>query len=712
MMTKNSTTLRHPGSAGSWLTATLLALTLAACGGGGGSAGNAGAGVVGTTGGTSGTGTSSITGATLAVSMVDGSNAAISTLSGGQVGVIRAKFADSKGVVIPNAVVKFTASDATLIQFTPVSASALTDSSGVAVINIKPTDFSSAGALTISAQAVLDTRTAAGATNIAIGAAPLVVGTLSISPAPSGALPAFNAVTVNIPVTSNGQPVTTAPGLTLTSLCVGDGTATLVASAVANGVASATYTNKGCNRGKDVISAAIGNSSQSVSLDVGSASIGTISFVSSNLTGTSLVLKGTGGVGRQESALLTFKVVDQTGAGLGGVNVSFTATTTTGGLKVLPAQATTDSGGNVTTSVQSGTIPTPVRVIAQASRNGSSISGLSDTLTISTGLPIQKAMSMSVDKYNIEGLEYDGVQANITIRMADQYANPISDLTTVNFVAEGGAVGSSKQGACQSINGGCSVPITSQSFRPLNGRVTVLAYAQGIEDFVDANGDGQYSCTNFTSGDATSPAVFRPLIDICTSGGEPFTDMGDAFLDAGKLAGTSGVSGAGTLDGQYDQANGDLPFPYNKSTYSATGDGRWGINYIRQSREIIFSGSHATLIRQFCDASGCRDFTSADGSPGVIQGLAGTGCAAQNLVFRVIDINNNPMPADSTVAVSDADKISGGTIFPNIVPSTNAVGGTFHQVTIKPETACASGSLNIVVTTPKGIGSVFGFRSN
>jgi hypothetical protein len=398
------------------------------------------------------------------------------------------------------------------------------------------------------------------------------------------------------------------------------------------------------------------------------------------------------------------------------VNVSFAATTTTGGLKVLPTQATTDSQGIVTTSVQSGIIPTPVKVIAQASTsNGSIVSGLSDGLTISTGLPIQKAMSVSADKYNIEGLDYDGVLANITVRMADQYANPIAPGTTVNFIAEGGAVGSSAQGACQiGASGLCTVTLSSQSFRPVNGRVTVLAYAQGIEDFVDLNGDGQYSCTNFTSGDGTTPSVFRPLIDTCVSGGEPFTDMGDAFLDAGILTQIAGVTGSGGLDGQYDAANGDLPVPYNKSAYSATGDGRWGINYIRQSREFIFSGSHGTLIRQFCTATSCRDWNPAtDGSvASVIDGLAGPGCSAQTVVFRLTDINNNPLPSGTTLAAADANKISAGTFYPAIVPSTNEVGGTFHQVTVAPDSACASGSLNIVATTPKLIGSVFGFSSN
>ncbi|MEB0135471.1 Ig-like domain-containing protein [Actimicrobium sp. CCC2.4] len=691
----------------------LLVASLAACGGGGGSAGT-------TTGVGSGTATGTKSGtiaaAVLTVSVVDGAGATITALSGGDVGTVRAKFVDATGAALANAVVQFTVGSATLLQFSPISGSALTDSTGVAVINVKPVDFSSAGATTITAQAVLGAKTASGTTNVSIGAANLLVGALSFTPSPSGPLSSLSTTTLNIPVTNNGQPVSIVPGLNLSSLCSGDGTAVLTLGSVVSGNATATYLNKGCTRGTDVITASIGNSSKTISIGVNVASAGAINFVSSSSPLSSLVLKGSGGLGRSESAQLTFKVVDQTGAGIPGVNVSFAATTTTGGLKVLPAQATTDSQGNVTTSVQSGTIPTPVKVIAQASTaNGSTVSVLSDNLTISTGLPIQKAMSVSANKYNIEGLDYDGVSALITVRMADQYGNPIASGTTVNFIAEGGAVGSSAQGACQTdASGLCSVSLFSQSFRPANGRVTVLAYAQGIEDFIDSNGDGQYSCSNFTSGDSTSPAVFRPLIDTCISGGEPFTDLPDAFLDAGVLTKINGVTGTGGLDGVYDAANGDLPVPYNKSTYSAAGDGRWGINYIRQSREFIFSGSHATLIRQFCTSTSCRDWNpTTDGSAAsVIAGLAGPGCSAQTLVFRLTDINNNPIPAESTLSAADANKISAGTFYPAIVPSTNEVGGTFHQVTIKPDTTCASGSVNIVATTPKLIGSVFGFSSN
>lgn len=701
----------------------LMVATLSSCGGGGGSAGTTTFGSTGTATGTTGTTGTSNTIPVLTSSLVDANGNNINSISGGDIATVNVKFVTSTGAPIPNAVVTVTG-DATLVQITP--STALTDATGVASVKIKPASFTAAGALTLSIQAVSGTLTAIPATplSLSVGQGSLVIGALSISPAQTGSLPAFSAVTVSIPVTSNGQAVTTITGLNLTSKCVGDGTATLVQGAsTAPGVFSATYTNNGCTRGTDQITASINNSTQSISLNVSSANIGSIQFVGTDSPTNSIVLKGSGGIGRNESAIVTFKIVDQNKVGLAGVVVNFAATTNTGSLTVLPATATSDANGNVSTTVSSGTIPTPVRVVATATRNGSVISGLSDSLTISTGLPIQKSMSLSVDVFNPEGLNYDGTIVNATIRLADQYGNPVSDNTAVNFVTEGGAIASSSQGGCNTLNGACTVQLKTQAFRPANGRVTIMAYAQGLKTFTDLNGDGQYSCANpvDVNGNPVTQSAYRPLVDKCPSGGEPYELLGDAFLDAGSLSGTTGFSTAGTLDGQYDPANGDLPFPYGHAAYTSADSGQWGITYIRRSLEVTFSGSTPFLVRMVCGSTGCRDWiTATDGDPTVIQGLAASGtgkvsgvdCSSRTLTFRIADVNNNPMPVATSVGTSDSLNIAPGTMYPAAVVSTNNIGGTQHSVTINPEATCKSGNFNVSILTPKGNGGVFSFRSN
>lgn len=690
-------------SLGRWTAIGLAAAILSACGGGGGSPGNAGSGSgSGGTGG--GTTNPTTTDPKITVSLTDGSGANVSSLSGGQSATVTATVLTAAGQPAAGAIVQFTTSADGLVAFTPESGSALTDANGVAVISVKPASVTSAGAVGITATSVVGGKTATASSNISVGAAPLTVGTLAFSPAPVGALPAFSTVSLSIPVTSGGSPAASVSGLNMSSLCVGDGTATLVPGAFANGVQTATYTNNGCLRGRDTITVSIGNSTKNISVDVGAANIGAIQFSGSSVAGSSIVLKGSGGQGRSEAAQITFRVVDQHGNGLPGVDVNFSATTTTGGLSVSPGRATTDSTGNVMTMVSSGTVPTPVRVIAEATRNGVKISGLSDTLTISTGLPIQKFMSMSAEKYNIEGWNYDNETTDITVLLADQYGNPVSDNTAVNFVTEGGAVGSSAQGACVTKDGGCTVSLRSQDFRPKNGRVTVLAYLQGIESFTDSNGDGQYSCTGFTG------TGYRPLVDTCPSGGEPFEDLADAYLDTGGNTPLAGQTG--TLDGAYNPEPGkeDRPFPFNRPFDAVNGNKAWGLNYIRRSAEIVFSGSDANMVRQVCSGSTCRDWTAADGDASFVAGVSGSTCSEQVVTVRLYDVNNNPLPAGTAVTTSDTTKLGLSSFLPDTVASTNAVGGTLHRVTVKPDLTCSPGSFMVRVATPKGKVTGFTFR--
>jgi len=683
-------------------TLTLIAAAaLSACGGGGGNPGSVAA--PGGSSGTGGTGTGTVTTSTkVTLALVDGTGASLASLSGGQTASLKATVLDPNGKPAVGAIVQFATSSADLVVFTPDTASALTDANGVAVVTVKPASYTASGAASLSATSVVDGKSGTSSMNIAIGAAPLTVGTLSFNSTPPSPLPAFNTVALNIPVTSAGQPATVSTGLTLTSLCVQAGSATLVPGAIANGVQVATYTNNGCLLPRDTITASIGNSSQSISLDVSAANIGSIQFSSSSINGTAIVLKGSGGQGRSESAQLTFKVVDQQNNGLAGVDVDFTATTNTGGLSVSPTRATTDGSGNVTTMVSSGTIPTPVRVMATASRNGRTITGLSDALTVSTGLPIQRNMSMSAEHYNIEGGDIDGQTVSIGVRLADQYGNPVSDGTTINFVTEGGAVGTSSQGACNTSNGGCSVNLVTQNFRPADGRVTVLAFVQGIENFVDLNGDGQYTCTGY----AGAPGTYRPLVDACPSGGEPFPaalsgemgDMGDPFLD------TNG-------NGVYEPALGDRPFPFNHTSFSAAGDGKWGLNYLRESIEVVFSGSYGTINR-ICEGTTCNAVSYAAGASIPIHGLTGASCLPLQLAVRLADRNNNPLPFGSAVTVSSSNKLTVAAVSPATIGSSTGAGGTEHKMTVTPDPACAAGDFTLQVATPQGKITEFKFTAN
>jgi hypothetical protein len=116
-------------------------------------------------------------------------------------------------------------------------------------------------------------------------------------------------------------------------------------------------------------------------------------------------------------------------------------------------------------------------------------------------------------------------------------------------------------------------------------------------------------------------------------------------------------------------------------------------------------------VRQVCSGGVCRDWTTSDGDPGVIVGVAGASCKEQTIVFRLFDYLNNPLPADTRVGVGSSSKIAPKTPAPNRIPSTNAIGGTFHTVVVTPDDTCESGSFMVEVETPKDVMTSFNFKS-
>ena len=147
--------------------------------------------------------------------LVDGSGNRVTSLSGGQSGTLKATVLTPSGRPAVGEVVKFAAGTAGLIKISRRPYSASTGADGVAVVTIKPAGYTAAGALALTATAEADSKTGTGGVDIAIGAAPLTVGTLSFTPAPNGVVPAFSTLSLNIPVTSNGKAADSIDGIDL-----------------------------------------------------------------------------------------------------------------------------------------------------------------------------------------------------------------------------------------------------------------------------------------------------------------------------------------------------------------------------------------------------------------------------------------------------------------------------------------------------------------
>jgi len=109
-------------------------------------------------------------------------------------------------------------------------------------------------------------------------------------------------------------------------------------------------------------------------LNVAAAQIGVIEFMSADPT--NIGLQGTGGAGRPETSIVSFRVTDSNGLPVTGTDVTFQLDTSVGGIGVSPSiingdpPATTNASGIVQAVVESGNVATPVRVRATVAATG------------------------------------------------------------------------------------------------------------------------------------------------------------------------------------------------------------------------------------------------------------------------------------------------------------------------------------------------------
>jgi hypothetical protein len=328
------------------------------------------------------------------------------------------------------------------------------------------------------------------------------------------------ATTVGSISPSNGQALTDSDGNANFRL-IGDGT-------TGAGLLTATFTDADGNIYEDVTS---------VSMEAKDLPENKLRLLFVSAAPTTIAIKGSGGgAGTQETAVVSYQVLDSEGVGVADAAVQFTLTTDLGGVALETATDTTDAQGIVRAVVQSGTLPTPVRVKACLIKD-SDDSGdpkpcdadsppvLSDTLTIAVGVPV-------ASRYNIYNLpatgctgptDTAGTVCTLEIAAFDRTGNPVVDGTVANVVSSCGGVGQSggdgSTGSCvfgAESFGRCIVEWVApdgmfSSTECSDGvAVGVLAYTLGEENFDDTDGDGYFD------------------------GGSNYTDVGEAFLDLGN----------------------------------------------------------------------------------------------------------------------------------------------------------------------------------
>ena len=603
----------------SYLTTLLTVVLLVACGGGGGSPGLK-----------SGTDPSSVNRyPTLLAGLPDGGTNPTNAIAPSGYTTLAVSLKAPNGQGIPNQPVDV-APDVNLLF--PEGVTSLTDANGVATFKVARASLVVTGSGTLS----ISYSYKAG----------------SIATYPDGSTPPKDA-----------QTITTYLGYQLASaniaLDVNVGTATLaaygtrqiIATATFNGVASPTPVlvnfSASCGQVKPA-SAPTNSLGQAIvsytATDILGASVGTagcsgqVVSITASTTGTSAVTKqvnislapatnlafvdarpnriylsGSNGV---TTSIVRFKLTNAQGAALSAQDVVLTLKTQTGGAvkatfgtvgNTAPVTQTTDSNGEVLVPVYSGTVPTSVLINAALASNPL-VQTDSSVLTVASGLPAQARVSLALEKLAIRGFNFDGETTNVIISLADRQGNPVPDGTAVNFVTQGGVmIPPFCTTGTVAGNSQCQVSIRTQNPRPTSGRIKILAYASGEEDFIDNNFNNVYDA------------------------GDTFTDLGNAFRDDNE-------------DGMYDSATDGFTVPRNGSSAclqngapaplnvlsgrSGTCDGVWGAADVRAQGIIVFSTDDLTM--------------TASGSS-----------AQMNVSIQ--DLNNNSVPSGSTIAVVAID---------------------------------------------------------
>lgn len=579
---------------------------------------------------------------------------------------VTAKFTDASGVPVAGGTVTFSTLLGTL---NPADGKVVTDATGTATIQLIA--GASTGDDVVSASTTVGSRQVTKSVSYKVTLPPLTLSPITLGLA---TIPYGGSTSVSVSIRdASGNPYTAQDvDVYFTSVQAAAGRATIPAKvSSANGVATVTYL-AGTNVGSDIIYASLGDSSTvQASLTVTPLSAGSISYVSA--VPTNLALKGTGGIGKSEVSVVTFRVLDSSGAPRPNTTVDFALNTAIGGIALSATSGSTGADGTVTVQVTSGIIATPVRVTATV--RGTTISTQSEQLVISTGLPAQDGFSISIANLSPESWIIDGVTTTVTARLSDHFHNPVPDGTAVYFTTSGGSI----QPSCTTVGGACSVTWTSQNPRPYapqaskSGRAVILAYAVGEEAFIDLNGNGLADAGEFTD----TTGAFR---DDNESGDRepnetfiPFNQMGVFDPKDGKFNGV--LQGASSIGA-----------PTSKHVFS---------------NNVLVMASSAALITNSCGNS----VTVAQG--------ASTPCT-----ITINDVNGNTMPSGTKVSFAFDSVVTGIKLtstdytFPNSAASIGAsLGIVLTDGTVAPA-AVGRGVFTVKVTSPGGVETTRAYSVN
>ncbi|WP_409422043.1 Ig-like domain-containing protein [Pseudaeromonas sp. ZJS20] len=446
-----------------------------------------------------------------------------------QTSLVIATLTDAQGKAVVDAIISASTTEGTI---QPTS-SRLTDSAGQVrfLLSASPTQAQQTGTFTVSSTLDGDTMTASKNYEFGISNLQLSLSTDQTVLAPGSV--AVLTASVSLDDEAYANPVQ----INFSSSCASNGRATLDSQVTTQqGLAIATYkglTDTYACGGEDTIIASLAGTTALAQVTITNQTAAVRAITAATPQPELIYLRGTG---KDEAATITFTLKDAQNKPVSGQQLDFSfgsladSNANYQDYVLTPSQATTDLNGQASVTVNAGSIPVPLRVIATLHED-SDIRAASSQIGVGIGYPDDNSVSFAADRYNLDGACYDGREAQISIRLADRFNNPVPDGTNVYLTTEGGSVKGvlddwstlpdDTPGTCYAQDGLCRAVLVTQDPRPKDGRVTITAYVEGEESFWDYNGNGLFDKDDLVAvgvpNDTYSwevPHYLRPYLDV------------------------------------------------------------------------------------------------------------------------------------------------------------------------------------------------------
>jgi len=620
------------------LSAIAISILLASCGGGGGGYYDKNDNGTGNGNGNGGTTVEAVNITNIA--LYDVNNAVTNSITAAGV-TAKVKVTDKTGKGISGAVVTFSGEG---VVFGTTNAAVLTNADGEASISIKPQDLNTTGAYQISATANYNgTSATTSPYNFSLQAANIVlVGMVAATTdLESGASTNITLKTQDANTKVNQNNVT----VNFSASC-GTFEPAIVASSNQGDVTTsykAIGTDGKLCEGTHTIRASGSNIPESkVEVNIAATEANSLVYTTTNAVNLGIKNSGSAASGQIEFTLYA----NGTPAANKDVNIELVRAPEDLSFISLGNRAIktvkSDPNGKVVVTLYPGDKPGPVEIKATLVSNNT-VSALSKNVAVSTGRVTQDGFSLSVSKNALQN-KVDGDSATINVMLRDRTGNPVPNGTVVSFVSEGGVVTPN----CSTTDGRCSVTLSVQDPRPLDNRVTVLAYVEGDKQYIDKNGNNLY--------DEGEP--FAKLVNDSTGKlVEENTNIGDFFRDDNE-------------NNQYDANFGE--YIYKRSF----GNSLCGLSTIDQPNiaGTCNSGLSAVLRQQllFAFSENTATFTNVTASGSLLS---------FNLYGN--SMQSVPMPTGSTVSVTPEDNTKDNNLScsAELVQGSSPVASVFNLLT-------------------------------